>query len=186
MKYAIFLFFCFLIAVPARADSGSVAEWNVGGTISFTNGTVTQSIVFDAQYLLTSNGPFDVTSTEVGQPYEVSTGPLGDFGGVFLVTNGPTYLAFFDPAGDEVDLFFASQFSTDLSGPAGAYVWGCKSQACLDNFSIDGLTEGILYPAKFDGSITQVPVAEPGEAGMLLLGLVVILALTRKQDVLAA
>jgi hypothetical protein len=180
MKYAILLFVCLLSAVSSRADGGTlVSEDNVLGTISFTNGVVTESIVFDVQLALYNNGGIEY-GIDIGTPYEISTGPLGDFSQIGLITTGPAYLAFDDAAGDEIDLVFASPAVRDITlVPAYAEVYGCRSQACLDNFSIDGLTIAIGYPGALNASVTPIPVVEPSEVGMLLVGLVCAFGLAR-------
>jgi hypothetical protein len=186
MKYVVLLFVCLVAAIPSRADSGAVTEWNVLGSISVTNGTASESIVFDVQFTLTPyGGGQDIFATMIGQPYEISSGALGDFSDIAMITSGPTYLAFFNAPGDEIDLEFASQRSPQLAGPEFAYVWGCRSQACTDNFSIDGLTEAIFYPGTSEVSITQIPVAEPGEIGMLLAGILLLAGVARARRVTA-
>jgi hypothetical protein len=125
----------------------------------------------------------------MGSPSETSTGPLGDFSRITFNTDGPTYMAFFDSAGDEIDLDFGASFSTDLTGTNGsgyAFVWGCQSQACSDNFSLDGFsTYHIYYPGTFDVSVIPLPVSEPSEVGLLVVGLASLLGLARFQSAVA-
>jgi hypothetical protein len=187
MKYAILLFVCLLAASSSRADSGDVTEYNVGGIIKIANGAAIESIVFDVQFTLTpyASGT-EVYATEIAPPYLYSSGPLPEFNSVGMITSGPTYLAFGDTAGDEIDLEFGSAFSNDLTGANGpryAYVYGCQSDACKDNYSIDGLTLGIFYMGTFDVTVTSIPVVEPSEVGMLLVGLVFVFVLARSRSV---
>lgn len=178
MKQLLFVAIAVLsFAVSVRADGSQVVgEFNALGTISITNGVNTESIVFDAQLEYLSAYPGNLYGTLAGPAYEISTGPLGDFSDVNFTTSGPTYLGFFDAAGDEIDLEFKP--SETLTTPVAdyAYVWRCNSQACSDNFSINGNNLGIYYYGTFDVSVTAIPVTEPGEIGMLLFGIIVVVA----------
>ena len=188
------LFACFallLFAATSRADGGIVADYDIDGSITISNGTNTESITFDAQVEMST--PFEGSTFEqatmLGIPTETSTGPLGDFSRIYMNATEPTYLAFINGAGDEIDLDFAASFSTDLTGangPNSAFVWGCQSQACSDDFSTySGPHGGIYYPGTFDVTVTPLPVSEPSEVGLLVVGLAVVLGLARFRSMLA-
>jgi hypothetical protein len=182
--------------VSASADSivqvNAWATWTATQPcISNCSETIGVSFQFDNSIFATPL-PSDYPANPASWPYPLSaqvvpgtlivgsSGFLGSFsgsGGVNLwnVAN-EGFTAFFNAAGDEIDLWAAHSGSMDPSitnpFPVGVNTigftgWACKSQACLDGFGPPGFFR--LSPTMQASLVAPVAVPEAGSWSIILL-----------------
>ena len=204
MKYFLpFLLAVLVCSCTARADGGAPV-YDVQGSLTIP-GTTPETINFnfDMTYTLTALGTYNAYAIG-GTGSFTETGPLGTpftlYGGgssnVALgnaspfVSYGSNYLGFFDPSGDEIDIYFSGNAGSNPGPPAvvGTYLYSCTSAACDANFCPPayGCTAGqqsaaLLIFGTVEDSAKQVP--EPRTFAMLFASLAGLLLLVKRSSV---
>jgi hypothetical protein len=204
MKYLLPLLLAVLVcSCSARADGGAPV-YDIQGSLTIP-GTTPETINFnfDLTYSLTAFGTYNAYAIG-GTASFTQSGPLGTpfslFGGgssnVALgnaspfVSYGSNYLGFFDPSGDEIDIYFSGNAGSTPGPPAvvGTYLYSCTSAACDANFCPPayGCTAGqqsaaLLIFGTAEDSAKKVP--EPSAFTMLFAALAGLLLVAKRSTV---
>jgi hypothetical protein len=193
MKYFLPLLLAVLVcSCTARADNGPV--YDVTGSLTIP-GTTPESITFsfDIGYLPSCSGCNAYDAYVIGGTASfTATGPLtgpitllgGNGSNEFLNEPSPyvyrdaNFLGLFDPAGDEIDLYFSGNHQPTPGIPTvvGTYLYSCTSAACDSALcpSYDVCTAGQRSVALFvngpvEDGVTAIP--EPRTIAMLVAAL---------------
>jgi hypothetical protein len=204
MKYLLPLLLAVLVcSCSARADGGAPV-YDISGSLTIP-GTTPETINFnfDLTYSLSGSGTWNAYAIG-GTASFTQSGPLGTpftlFGGGSSNVGlgnpsssvGPSsnYLGFFDPSGDEIDIYFSGNAGSTPGTPAvvGTYLYSCTSAACDANFCPPayGCTAGqqsaaLLIFGTAEDSAKRVP--EPRTFTMLFAALVGLLFVVKRSTI---
>jgi hypothetical protein len=198
MKYLLPLLLAVLVcSCSARADGGAPV-YDISGSLTIP-GTTPETINFnfDMTYALSSSGMWNPYAIG-GTASFTQSGPLGApftlaGGGASNVNINSSFLGFFDPSGDEIDITFSGTNGSTPGPPAviGTYLYSCTSAACDANFcpAIFGCvagqqSEALLIFGTVEDSAKQVP--EPRTFTMLFAALAGLLFVVKRSTIARA